>query len=358
MCNERILRFNLVAIAVVCLALVFTSTTVAQTYTVTNIGTLGGNDSVALSINDLGEVVGYSKTADGEVHAFRYFREAIFDLSTLGGKESYAYLITNSGILIGDSRTPDGMLRPFMGAPNSPLLNLGGDPHLFSSARGANNVGQVVGFRLIIDEHGQFHKRAYLYTTNRTIDLGTFGGKQSDAIAINDAGKVVGHLYTEYHDGQKRAVLYQAGKVLEIGTFGGNVSIGEAINKAGQVVGYAELQGGDKRAFLFTHGRLKNLGTLPGGTQSFAYGVDDHERVVGASDAKDSPLRAFIYSDGVMQDLNKLIPADSGWLLTEAKGINESGQIVGYGFLNGERRAFVLTPIKAIAKRDHLEDRR
>jgi len=81
--------------------------------------------------------------------------------------------------------------------------------------------------------------------------------------------------------------------------------------------------------FFFAHRKITNLGTLPGGTQSFAYGVDDRGHVVGASDAKDSPLHAFIYSDGVMQDLNKLIPADSGWLLTEAKGINGSGQIVG-----------------------------
>ena len=346
MCYLRSLRFSSMAIAVVCLTFTFTSTTVAQTYTVTNIGTLGGKDSVALSINDIGEVVGFSKTADGEVHAFRYFQNAIFDLSTLGGKESYAYLITNSGILLGDSKTSDGKLRPFMGAPNSPLFNLGGDPHLFSSARGANNVGQVVGFKLVVDEHGQGYKRAYLYTTNRTIDLGTFGGKQSDAIAINDGGEVVGHLYTQYHDGPKRAVLYHGGKVIEIGTFGGNNSNGVAINTQGQVVGYADLPGGDQRAFLFAQGKMKNLGTLPGGTQSFAYGIDGRGRVVGASDAKDSALRAFIYSDGVMQDLNKLIPADSGWVLTEAKGINEAGQIVGYGFLDGERRAFLLTPVK------------
>lgn len=358
MCNKRSLRFSSTAIAAVCLTLAFASTTIAQTYTVTNIGTLGGNDSVALSINDYGEVVGYSKTAEGEIHAFRYFRDAIFDLSTLGGKDSYAYVITNSGILLGDARTPDGGLHPFTGSPNSPLFNLGGKAHLFSSARGANNVGQVVGFKLITDEHGQLHKRAYLYTTNRTIDLGTFGGKQSDAVAINDAGEVVGHLYTQYHDGPKRAVLYQTGKVVELGTFGGNVSIGVAINAVGQVAGYATLPGGDQRAFLFAHGKMKNLGTLPGGTQSFAYGLDDRGRVVGASDAKDSALRAVIYSDGVIQDLNKLIPADSGWTLTEAKAINESGQIVGYGFFDGERRAFLLTPVKTngavktIAKRN------
>jgi len=185
-------------------------------------------------------VVGYSKTADGEVHAFRYFREAIFDLSTLGGKESYAYLITNSGILIGDSRTPDGMLRPFMGAPNSPLLNLGGDPHLFSSARGANNVGQVVGFRLIIDEHGQFHKRAYLYTTNRTIDLGTFGGLPTYAVGINNAGQVVG--YSTNNSAFAYAFLWTAGTgMVDLGHLSepgcGQSSRAHAINDAGQVVG-------------------------------------------------------------------------------------------------------------------------
>jgi probable HAF family extracellular repeat protein len=349
-------RFSLIAVGILCFALAYTSSTAAQTYTITDIGTLGGKDSVALSINDFGEVVGYSKTADGEIHAFRFFRDALFDLSTLGGKESYAYVITNSGILLGDSKTADGILRPFMGAPNSPLLNLGG-PHLFSSARGANNSGQVVGFRLVNDEHGQLQKRAYLYTTHHTIDLGTFGGKESDATAINEAGQVVGHLYTAYHDGSKRAVLYQNGKSVELGTFGGDVSVGEAINTAGQIAGYAELAGGEERAFIYSHGKLKNLGTLPGGTESFAYDIDERGRVVGSSDAKDSPLRAFIYSDGVMQDLNKLIPAESGWLLTEAKGINESGQIAGYGFINGERRAFLLTPVKpnspdkSIAKR-------
>lgn len=341
---QRRLRSSLIATAILYIALASPSPTVAQTYTITDIGTLGGKDSVALSINDLGEVVGYSTTADGEIHAFRFFGEAIFDLSTLGGKESYAYVITNSGILLGDSKTSDGRLKPFMGAPNSPLFDLG-EPHSFSSARGANNAGQVVGYREFPDEDGKHYKRAYLHTTHRTIDLGTFGGKQSDAIAINDAGQVVGHLFTEYHGGDQRAVVYHAGKTVDLGTLGGGNSVGVAINIKGQVVGYAQLRGGDQRAFIYSQGRMKNLGTLPGGTQSFAYGIDDLGRVVGSSDGKDRPLHAFIYNDGVMQDLNTLIPVDSGWLLTEAKGINKVGQIVGYGFVNGERRAFLLTPV-------------
>jgi probable HAF family extracellular repeat protein len=45
-----------------------------------------------------------------------------------------------------------------------------------------------------------------------------------------------------------------------------------------------------------------------------------------------------------MQDLNKLIPAHSGWVLETAYSINDAGQIVGYGTLNKQQRAFLLTP--------------
>jgi probable HAF family extracellular repeat protein len=45
-----------------------------------------------------------------------------------------------------------------------------------------------------------------------------------------------------------------------------------------------------------------------------------------------------------MQDLNSLIPAGSGWVLNDAYGINERGQIVGDGTINGQSLAFLLTP--------------
>ena len=44
-------------------------------------------------------------------------------------------------------------------------------------------------------------------------------------------------------------------------------------------------------------------------------------------------------------DLNTLIPADSGWVLEEATGINDSGWITGSGWINGERHAFLLKPV-------------
>jgi probable HAF family extracellular repeat protein len=340
----RKLRFGLAINGFLFFVLTFASPTAAQTYTVTDIGTLGGTFSTAVSINDYGEVVGYSSTLGGQTHAFLYLRSGtLLDIDSLGSAKSFAAAITNSGVLIGEFQTSGGETHPFLGVLHDSLFDLG-EYHLFTSARGANNAGQVVGSRLVPDEHGELHIRAFLYTSQAVIDLGTFGGKQSDATAINDSGQVVGHLYTANHGGNQRAVLYSAGKTIELGTLGGGDSIGVAINNTGQVVGYSRVPGGDQRAFLYADGRLRNLGTFPGGTQSFAYGINKQGQVVGSSDAKESPLHAFIYNNRSMQDLNQMIPSDSGWVLTEARAINDVGQIVGYGIIKGAQHAFLLTP--------------
>jgi probable HAF family extracellular repeat protein len=59
----------------------------------------------------------------------------------------------------------------------------------------------------------------------------------------------------------------------------------------------------------------------------------------------DAAHHAFLYSDGVMYDLNNLIPTGSGWELLAASGINDAGQIAGWGRHSGGTRAFLLTPV-------------
>jgi probable HAF family extracellular repeat protein len=46
-------------------------------------------------------------------------------------------------------------------------------------------------------------------------------------------------------------------------------------------------------------------------------------------------------SGGAITDLNTLLPANSGWVLGEADGINDSQQIVGQGIINGQYHAFL-----------------
>lgn len=48
---------------------------------------------------------------------------------------------------------------------------------------------------------------------------------------------------------------------------------------------------------------------------------------------------------GSIMDLNTVESVPSGWVLTEARGINNVGQIVGLGGFGGSERAFLLTPV-------------
>jgi hypothetical protein len=46
-----------------------------------------------------------------------------------------------------------------------------------------------------------------------------------------------------------------------------------------------------------------------------------------------------------MVDLNSLISPTSGWVLEQANAINDNGQIVGFGTIDGETHGFLLTPV-------------
>jgi probable HAF family extracellular repeat protein len=79
---------------------------------------------------------------------------------------------------------------------------------------------------------------------------------------------------------------------------------------------------------------MQDLGAL-GGTFSFASDINSSGQVVGGAQTSSGAFHAFVYSGGQMQDLNDLIPTDSGMELTSANAINTSGQIVGEGRLRG-----------------------
>ena len=51
----------------------------------TDLGTLGGNWAIAFGINERGQIVGGSFTADGGVHGFLWQDGTMMDLDTFGG---------------------------------------------------------------------------------------------------------------------------------------------------------------------------------------------------------------------------------------------------------------------------------
>src|SRR4051812_43738035 len=80
----------------------------AVTYTITDLGTLGGASSSASALNDQGQVVGTSLTASGQAHAFLYSGGVMADLGTLAGQNySRAQDINNAGNVVGASLVED-----------------------------------------------------------------------------------------------------------------------------------------------------------------------------------------------------------------------------------------------------------
>jgi probable HAF family extracellular repeat protein len=325
----------------------------AQTplYTVTDLGTFGGTRSAAFSINNSGQVAGFAETTDGRSQAFVYTDRTLLNLGTLGGSDSYAYRISDSGFVIGRAKNAGGKNRAFVTILNNSMFDISSlDSRLggsFSAALGVNGSGQVVGYFHTANQHMASRNRVFLYGEHRVTDLGTFGGADGIVTAINDSGQMVGSYGTEPEAdyAERLAFLYTGGRVINLGTLGGKVTTAADLNNASQVVGYSQTRRGEYHAFIYSAGALTDLGVLPGGTQSFAYGINKSGQVVGASDSAASTLHAFLYTAGVMKDLNSLIPTNSGWVLTEARAINNGGQIVGNGIKDGQQRAFLLRAV-------------
>jgi len=132
------------------------------------------------------------------------------------------------------------------------------------------------------------------------------------------------------------------------------------INDVGQVVGAAGHGpagpgSGPDHAFLWTAGAgMRDLGILPEGSelQYYAAGINEHGYVVGSSR---TPVlgggnHAFLWTEaGGMQDLDTLIdPLDQLRTVTTLLGasdMNNAGQIVSYGLINGKQHAYLLSPV-------------
>jgi probable HAF family extracellular repeat protein len=188
--------------------------------------------------------------------------------------------------------------------------------------------------------------RVFMYRDSQVLDLGTFGGQDGVVAAINAKGQLVGQFGTEPHAdyADHHGFLLDKRRLTDLGSLGGRMTTPTDINDSSQVVGYAQVRSGENHAFLYRAGRLTDLGTLPGGTQSYAYAINNMGQAVGASDSSATGQLAVVFDRGEVRDLNRLIPAGAGWLLTEARDINDSGQIVGTGVVDGRVRAFLLTP--------------
>jgi probable HAF family extracellular repeat protein len=250
---------------------------------VRDLGTLGGNESSANSINDWGQVVGAALTATPdpfangplisapgvfcggltfafcalavpgatETHAFVWQNGFMRDLHTLGGPDSTAWINNNQGQVAGESfisfeanpSTGVPTVDPFFWSPeDGKMTDLGGLGGTFGHVQWLNNRGQVVGASNLPGDQTE-HPFIWSKSTGM-VDLflnGGLGGYFGHPDWINDAGEVVGFsliVPDQRCPLEGHGFLWRNGVMTDLGTVDNDpTSEGFSINLRGQVVG-------------------------------------------------------------------------------------------------------------------------
>ena len=302
----------------------------ATTYTYTDLGTMTVSASGWMGINNRGQAAG-ATIVDGVQRATIYTNGAIQVLETFGGNQTTATSINDNGEVTGFSATTENGNQHAFLFTNGVMKDLGTLGGHLSMGFGINDSGQVVGF-----SYDSIH--AFLYSNGTMTDIGTMGGSYSVATAINNRGQITGYASTS--DRHDQAFLYSDGTMTNIGTLDASGWANPlAINDYGAVTGYS-----NGRAFLYIDGKMIDIGV-----SGVGYDVNNAGQVVGtASRLVDGyEVRSgFLYSEeNGLVDLNSLLSPESDLKLISANGINDLGQILGLGLIHNELHDVILNPV-------------
>jgi len=304
-----------------------------------NLGTFGGNVSTAVSVNDLGQVVGGATNTTSDQYAgglgpcwslncwpsatqwraYLWQNGAMKDLGTLGsGNDAIAGLINANGQVAGVSYT-NTMPNQTTGIPTQ-------DPFFWEQGKAM-------------------------------VDAGTLGGTLGYPTWLNNKGQMVGQSNlagdTTYHP-----FLWEKGKKMQdLGTLGGDSGTATWINDNGEVVGGAWTKGNQAfHAVLWRNGKPHDLGVLPGYKHSIAFSINSRNQIVGCltNDLNTGCIceytvcsHGFLWENGTMFDLNKLTSRGSRIKLTLPLNINDRGEIATSGLnQSGLTHAILLIPKK------------
>jgi probable HAF family extracellular repeat protein len=337
----------------------------------------GYERSLGRGVNRLGEVVGRFYNIDPDTGDAKDRQAFVWDsvkgarlLPTLQG-ESSAWAINQPGQASGSSFNAAGQERAALwNTSTNELTDLGtltntttGASGPTSTSYGMDNLGRVVGYADIPNDVGDFTPfHAFLYDSQSGMhDLGTlttayarWANGFSIAYTVNTNGEVVGTAYDDY--GYFGPFIYDAANGMQALTRDPNYVTGEwyavVINDSGLIGGHVIAATNQSIPFYWPNRSADpvRLTMPPGFPCGEIYGTNSAGVMVGImwnSDQPDATEHGFIFdvANGV-RDLNALLDPASGWLLTYARDINDSGQIVGLGqSTNGQRRALLLTPV-------------
>lgn len=320
-------------------ALVLTSSLRAQfsASSLTEIPALSGDSSLyfrGMAINDSGSVAGWGRTSTGATASTWSPGSGSVSVDNTGALNSVAAGINSAGTVVGslsyDESTYTGFYVTHGGSVSLLTNSFGGSN---SYALGINSSGQITGQADSSDGTGTTYAFRWTSGGGMVALTNPYPGNGSSGNAINNSGQIAGYITD--NNGNNQAVRWEANNsVTVIGNLsGGAYAYANAINNLGHVVGYADNGNGGEDAFLWDGRNTIDLGMF-GGSSTEASGVNDSDMVVGGSD-----LGAFVWANGSMESINQvaaglLVSGNSApgfTSLNVATGINNEGQVVGWG---------------------------
>jgi probable HAF family extracellular repeat protein len=312
----------------------------AKTWTLVSLGALGSRGSIPLAINNRGDIVGYSAApVPGQpydaYHPFLWQNGTMTDLgrdmgTPPGSANTEAEAINDKGTVVGSG---PGSLQMWKDGVRTPLGFQG-------RAEDLNKSGTIVG-----SYYTGSATQAFIYKDGAFTALGTLGGSNSSASAVNDFDVVVGSSQLA-GDSVSHAFASYRGYKLDLGTLGGNSGAVD-INNRGTIVGTYQDASGVWKAWIIDRGRMRPLFdsyvNVPAGNQYVA-AINEQGTVTGNIDNS-----AFVYDDGKLMILNTLPQVQAaGWATLFIMDINDRGWITGWGWRrddsSGNSHGFVLIP--------------
>ncbi len=291
-------------------------------YTITDLGA----NVTPRDINNSGQVAAQVNSS-GTYSALIYSNGSMQNLGMFGGSSTSVTGINNVGQIIAVNTNNEGYIYNSATGTLTGMGNLGGG----GKPTDINDAGQVVGS--ISASYG-WHN--FLYQNNSLTDIGTAGATYINGWTyINNKGQITGTstsgAYISGLDGKGITYLTSSGSAYES-------------NDSGQVIGSAFFSAAEKNhAFLYSGGILSDLGTF-GGIMSMALGINTKGQIVGYSYDSEYNPSPFFYENGQTVDVWSQVANAAGWTIQRAYDINDNGQIIGTGTLNGVMHGFLLTP--------------
>lgn len=319
-----------------------------------------------MRMNNNGWRVGYSLAADQTERSVLWTAAGTRELVPLEDF-SIAYGVNDDGLIVGQMDTDKvdrggRIVRQAFLWRDDVLMNID-QVHSFldSAALDINRNGWAAGWIGVegVGNHAALWTFLEDSETGPTIiDLGTLGGPNSIAYAINGFGLIVGQAEqpTLTEDPPLgRAFRYEYPMEVRMtplpSLVGDQPSAALDVNDAGVIVGWAWNEIGETRAVMWRDGTVYDLGGF-GGSEARASAINSQGLIVGTATLPrptlppgggSGPLeRAFVVQNGQLIDLNTLIAPTEDWLLLEARDINDRNEIAGFGIHAGEMWGFTL----------------